>query len=187
MKLIVLGIVGAVLFLGGAVFFKNVSVDNQEIELRTEAEAQNKKCEAYFDKMWKILQQKAGVTSQYKDGFKEIYIGLMEGRYGKGDGSLMKWVQEANPTFDASLYKDLMNSIEIQREGFFQEQERLIDIKREHQNLMKKFPSSLFIDSDVKELDIKIITSAKTNEVYTTGEENDVDLYPKETKDSLKK
>jgi len=79
-----------------SLFMMNISYDNQEIELRVDAQAQEKKCEAYFDKMWKILKQKAQVTDQYKDAFKDIYIGIMEGRYSKGDGTLMKWIQENN-------------------------------------------------------------------------------------------
>lgn len=46
------------------VFFMNISIENTEIDLRERTTAQNKKCEAYFDKMWKVLKQKAGVTDQ---------------------------------------------------------------------------------------------------------------------------
>jgi len=91
------------------------STQNTEIDLRTTTVAQNKKCEAYFDKMWKILKQKAGVTDQYKQAFTEIYPKLIEGRYSKGDGSLMKWVTESNPDFKTSMYEDLMKSIEIEQ------------------------------------------------------------------------
>jgi hypothetical protein len=110
----------------------NFSTQNKEIDLRIQTEAQNKKCEAYFDKMWKILKTKAKVTDQYKDAFKEIYPKLIEGRYAQGDGSLMKWIQESNPEFKTNMYEDLMKSIEIERTGFFNEQTMLIDLQREH-------------------------------------------------------
>ncbi len=158
-------------------FMMSASYTNQEVELRIDAQAQQIKCEAYFDKMWKILKQEASVTDQYKDSFKEIYTSLIEGRYSKGDGTLMKWIQESNPSFDTSLYKDLMNKIESQREGFFNEQSKLIDIKAQHDMLLVKVPSKWFISSSVKELDIKIITSSNTKNTYVTGEENDLDLY----------
>ena len=87
------------------------SYNNQDARLRAQAEAQRDKIEGVHDKMWKTLQQKAQVSNEYKDAFAEIYPALIEGRYSQGDGSLMKWITEANPTFDTSLYKDLMQSI----------------------------------------------------------------------------
>lgn len=159
------------------VFFMNISVENTEIDLRARTEAQNKKCEAYFDKMWKILKQKAGVTDQYKEAFKEIYPKLIEGRYAKGDGSLMKWIQESNPTFDVSLYSSLMRSIEVERTGFFNEQSSLIDMQREHKVYIQKAPNRWFLDDNLKPVEIKVITSSKTDEVYRTGKEDDIELY----------
>jgi len=161
------------------VFFMNISIENTEIDLRARTEAQNKKCEAYFDKLWKILKQKAGVTDQYKEAFtKEIYPKLIEGRYAaKGDGSLMKWIQESNPTFDASLYKSLMRSIEVERTGFFNEQSILIDMQREHKVYIQKAPNRWFLSDTLKPVEIKIITSSKTDEVYRTGKEDDIELY----------
>jgi hypothetical protein len=178
-KILTISIIGLVTLIGAVVFFMNISVDNQEITLREKANAQTSVCKAYYDKMWKILKQKAGVTDQYKDAFAEIYPKLIEGRYSQGDGSLMKWIQESNPNFDNSLYKDLMNSIEIEREGFFNEQKKLIDIKNEHSLLLKRVPSKWFIDSGITELEIIIITSTKTEKVFETGKDDDIELFDK--------
>jgi hypothetical protein len=119
-------------FLGLITALTYVSSSNSEISLKNHIEAQQKVCEAFYDKLWKIISQKAQVADQYKNAFKEIYPALIEGRYGneKG-GTLMKWIQESNPTFDVSLYKDLMSSIEAERTGFFMEQKKLIDLDRE--------------------------------------------------------
>lgn len=172
--LVSLSIVGFLLIVG---FFMNISIDNKERTLREGVIAQNQKCEAYFDKMWKVLKQKAGVTDQYKDAFMKIYPQLIEGRYSQGDGSLMKWIQESNPNFDNSLYQSLMNSIEVEREGFFNEQSTLIDRQREHKLYLINAPSRWFLSDTLKPVEIKIITSAKTKEVYSTGEENDIELF----------
>lgn len=175
--LIVGGIIFA--FLGLTIGMTWVSTNNKEISLKNKIEAQQKVCESFYDKLWKVLQQKAQVADQYKTAFKEIYPDLIEGRYGdeKG-GTLMKWITESNPTFDVSLYKDLSASIESERSGFFMEQKKLIDLDREHKVLRQSFPESMFIGSrpDVK---ITIVTSQKTEQVYATGQENDVDLFKK--------
>ena len=153
------------------------SYNNKEIKLRTEAEAQRGKIEGVHDKMWKVLQQKAQVTDEYKTAFSEIYPAIMEGRYfGEGDGSLMKWVTEQNPNFDTSLYKDLMQSIEILRTEFQKNQERMLDLIREHKVICTTFPSKWFI-SNVSEIEYTIISSTKSKVVMSTVLDDDVDLF----------
>ena len=152
--------------------------NNQEISLRQQSEAQRGKIEGVHDKMWKVLQQKAQVTDEYKSEFESIYPKLIEGRYSKGDGSLMKWIKESNPNFDVSLYKDLMQSIEVQRSEFQTSQERMLDIIREHETLVKTYPAKWFI-SDAKPIEYNVISSSKTKMIMQLGEDNDVDLFKK--------
>jgi hypothetical protein len=174
---------GIVVILGLMVAFWAIGLSNSEIKLRNRGNAQQEACAAYFDKVWKVLQQQAQVADQYKDGFKEIYTALMEGRYsgdsnGQGKETFMKWIQESNPTFSPALYEKLMAAIEGQREGFFIEQQKLIDIDREHKNMRMTFPNSIVIGKRA-DLGIKIIKSLKTDDVYKSGQENDIDLFKK--------
>lgn len=154
-----------------------MSSSNKEVTLKNQIEAQQKVCETYYDKLWKIISQKAQVAEKYKDAFKEIYPALIEGRYGneKG-GTLMKWIQESNPVFDTRMYLDLSAAIEAERAGFFMEQKKLIDLDREHKVLRQTIPSSWFVGSR-PDVAIKIITSDKTEAVYATGKENNVDVF----------
>jgi len=139
-----------------------------------------------FDKTWKVIRDQAHVTEQYKDGFKEIYVGMMDARYSKdgnsGKETLMKWVTESNPTLDASIYKTLMNTIEGSRDEFMVEQKKLIDINRELKAMKIKFWEG-FIIGGRPDLDIKLVTSAKTEEAFKSGQDNDDPLAkPKEDK-----
>src|SRR3989338_395317 len=164
----------AMLLVGGGMYW---SYSNSEVRLRNEAAAKQKKLTVVYDAVWKILQQKAGVSSQYAKDFKEFYPTLMEGRYGnERGGALMSWVSEHNPQFDISLYKDLMRSIEAERTKFAREQSRLIDIKREHDNVRLTIPSSIFVGGR-PEIQMQLVTSTKTDEVFATGKENDIDLF----------
>ena len=175
---------GLIVVFVGIVALWGVGVSNTEVRLANRGNAQQENCEAYFDKMWKILQDQAGVANEYKEAFAEIYPALMEGRYATG-GGMMKWVQESNPDFDVSLYAKLMASIEGERNGFFVEQQKLIDIDREHNDMRETFPKKMIVGDrvnigyeedeygDVIKTGITIIKSAKTNEVYATGEENE--------------
>ena len=155
-----------------------VSFNNREVNLRNLAEAQRGNIENVYDKMWKILQQKAQVTDEYKEAFREIYPQLIEGRYSQGDGSLMKWIQESNPSFDTSLYKDLMNSIEVERTYFASEQKKMLDIIRQHNTLRQSIPSGWFVGSR-PEIGYTVISSSKAKTVMEHGEDNDIDLFKK--------
>ena len=138
--------------------------------------------------MFKVISQLAEVADvkmeKSKNAFKEIYPALMEGRYGKGDGSLMKWVTESNPQFDlnaaANLYDKLAVAIEANRQEFFIEQQKLIDYNREQRASLKKFPGSWFLESS-DTIHIVVVTSATTKETFRTGEENDISIYKKDT------
>lgn len=178
-KLLVIGSIVVVFFLMIAGVW--ISANNQEVSLRNQITAQQKVCEAFYDKLWKVIAQKAQVAEQYKDAFKEIYPDLIAGRYGneKG-GTLMKWITESNPTFDVSLYKDLSASIEGERAGFFMEQQMLIDLDREHKTIRQTFPKNIFIGGRT-DVPITIITSDQTEKIYKTGKENDVDIFKKDT------
>ena len=111
--------------------------------------------------MWKTITQQASVSEQYKDAFKEIYPELIEGRYSQGDGSLMKWIQESNPTFDTSLYKKLMQTIEVQRLSFAKSQERMLDIIREHETLCNTYPSKWFV-SNKTHIEYTVVSSTRS-------------------------
>ena len=162
-----LGVIGVSMYFG---------YNNQDAKLRAQAEAQRGKIEGVHDKMWKTFQQKAQVTNEYKDAFAEIYPALIEGRYSQGDGSMMKWIQEANPNFDTSLYKDLMQSIELNREEFRKTQERMIDVLREHEVLLTTVPAKWFIQNKER-VEYTVISSTRSKVVMETGLDDNVNLF----------
>jgi len=168
--------VAIVVFVGGY-FLMSWSYQNQETELRNLANQKQEVCAAHFDKMWKTIQQVAQVPDAAKQAFREMYEPLISGRYSADSGGVfMKWIQEQNPAFDWTLYGRVQTTVIAERESFFKDQEALLDVKREHTNLIQKRPGRWFLDpSDT--LKVTIITSEKTKEAYETGEENDVDLF----------
>ena len=177
MKKIVLISIAIIVLLGGIVGLSMYfSYNNTDAKLRAQVEAQRGKIEGVHDKMWKVLQQKAQVSNEYKTAFAEIYPQLIEGRYSQGDGSLMKWITEANPNFDTSLYKDLMQSIEIQRTEFQKAQERMLDLIREHTVLLTTVPSKWFV-TNTEMIEYTVISSTKSKVVMETGIDDDVKLF----------
>jgi len=176
--LIGFGIVGTLFIFIGIIVMLCIGWSNQEIELRNQAVAQQKNNENIYDKVWKVIKQKAQITDKYAEDFKAIYTDIMGKRYdGEAKGSPMfKWIQEQNPNFSVDMYKDLSDAIEGNRAEFARVQARLIDIKREHDNLRLKFPSSLVVGARPA-LEIKIVTSTQTEQVFATGKDDDVKLF----------
>ena len=177
-KFIVGGVIGliAIVAIG---FMWGVGVNNKEIRLRNLSTAQMSVIEANYDKMWKVIQQQAGVADEAKNAFKEIYIPLIEGRYSNDSGTMMKWITEQNPQFNTNLYEKLMTSIEALRADFFQEQKKMISIVNEHNNLRMMFPSSLIVGG-ASPIEYTVISSKKTKAVMESGEENDIDVFKKD-------
>lgn len=143
------------------------SYNNREIALRKEAEAQRGKIEAVRDRMFQIVREQANVSTEYRNAFNEIYPKIIDGRYRDG-GELMKWIQEANPQFDTSLYKTVSNSIEVQRTAFTNEQKRMLDILNQRETLIESYPSRWFV-SNKKPIEYTVISTTDTKNVMATG------------------
>lgn len=168
MSILLIAVV-AIVLIGVFMYF---SYNNREVALRKEAEAQNKKIASVHDTMWKILKEKAGVSEQYRETFEKIYPEIISGRYANDGGSTMKWIQESNPDFDTSLYKDLMQAIEVQRTYFSNAQQRMLDIIRERETLIESMPAKWFVKNK-SVIEYTVIASDKTNDVMISRVDNE--------------
>jgi hypothetical protein len=174
--------IGLFLVLGISFTIWAIGLSNTYNKKFVTGKAFQQNCEIVFDNTWKKISAQANVTDQYKEGFKDIYVGIMNARYANdstsGKQTLMKWIQESNPVFDASLYRTLMNTIEGSRNEFTMEQKKLVDIDRQLKAMKVTFPNSMILGGKA-DLDIKLVTSAKTEEAYKTGKEDDVNPFSK--------
>ena len=176
-NLIIIGIL-VILVISGISFW--YSVNQSEIKLRNLAKSEIEKVEIIHDEVFKVISQGAQVTTEYREGFEEIYTGIMQGRYSGGsqDGSLMKWIQESNPEFTPDLYKKLMVDIEVLRGKFAKQQIRVEDIIREHNNLIQD-PLKSIVLKNTDPIEYIVISSAVTKKVIETREDNEIDLFKK--------
>jgi hypothetical protein len=162
-----------VIILGG--YF--VSVMNRETGLRNHITAKQTDNTSEYDNLWKKLSQSAQVTDAQKEALREIIVGYAEARKA-GSGSLATMVKEAVPTVDTSTFNNLLNIVTASRDAWTMRQKELIDLKREHDNVIDLFPSSLVCTILGREkIEIKIVTSSRTGEAFKTGKDDDVDLF----------
>jgi len=157
------------------------SFNNREVDLRTTFEMQMKNRSALYDKMWKVISQKAQITKAYDSSFIRIVNAAMDPRK-DGANIMMKWVTESNPTLQVGtvqeLYKDLSRTIESERNSFFEREETLASIQQQHSKFLRSFPNNfLNFFMGRKELEYKPITSDRTDDVMRTGKDNDVNVF----------
>lgn len=174
-QLIVLFATFAVIF-GIFYLVLDIQYENQEVSLRNSITNKIEANQSHFSKMQNIIFGSAEVAEKYSKDFKEIYPKLMEGRYGKGDGTLMKWIQESHPNYSPELLATLQRQIEAERNSFHQTQLQLIDFKRSHDNLLDVFPGSFFL-SDKKKIDVPIVKNKGTVEIFENETEEPKSLF----------
>lgn len=148
--------------------FMHFGYNNSHVDYHTRYDAEQGVVEARLDNMWKIISDKFQMSQQYADDFKEVAKANAT-NFGYG-GDVWKWVQANYPQLDANIYKDVMASIESERKGLENAQKKIIDICREHNNLIAKVPSAWFI-SDKTPLEWDVISSKDTKEIMITRED----------------
>lgn len=157
-----------------------VVYNNREVRLRNDITASQNANQVVYDRVWKVIQQQAGVTDKYSEDFRKIYREIMDARNPTGQGTLVKFITEANPNFDSSIFRTLMTSIEGNRRDFEMAQRTLLDKKREHDNLLGTFPASLYMAILGRQpINVTLVTSDRTEEAFRSGKDNNLDLFPK--------
>ena len=159
-----------------------VSVNNREVRLRQTIVAKQRDNTSEFDNMWKKIAQVANVTEMQKDSLKEIFVGYAQARSGGAEagGSLATWIHESVPNVDTKTFENLQNIIVGSRDAWTQRQKELLDMSREHNILLNEFPSGIVLSIFGREaIEIKIVTSSRTENSFETGKDDDVQLYKK--------
>ena len=179
MKNIGLAVFG--LFLAFIVMFAGLlmSYHNEEVSLRNAITAKQVDNTNEFDNMWKKIAQVAQVSEKQKEAFKEIFTSYVSGRgANSSDGQMMTWVKENVPTPDLSIYNEVLNIIVASRNSFTTRQKELLDMKRAHDNLIDQLPSGFFLRIMGRDkINVTIVTSSKTDKVFETGKDNDINVF----------
>jgi hypothetical protein len=180
--MIVLGVlgVGVAFLLVVGIYF--VCTMNGETRLRNTITAKQTDNTSEFDNMWKKIQQSAQVTEGQKDALIAIFNGYASARSEsmKGGAGLAKWITESCPNVDTKTFTNLQNIITSARDSWTQRQKELIDLNREHDNIITLFPSSLVCTILGREkIKIVVVTSTRTDESFKTGKDDDTTLFNK--------
>jgi hypothetical protein len=156
-----------------------MSAGNAEVSARNAFNNQQKVNESSFDKVWKTIQQQAGVAEAERESFRKTYAEIMTATKGvAGAGGLASFFSQAKIDVTPELYSKLITSIESQRESFHRDQQHLLRLKQQHDDIRTRMPYAFFVGSR-PELEVRLVTSAKTTEAFSSGVDNDVTVFQK--------
>jgi hypothetical protein len=186
---IALGLLGAFGLVGGC---GTISLNNDLVSQETGIKATWRDSQVQYDTFWKKVKETAQVTDQYKEDFKEILLGAIDGRY--DNQKMVMFIMEQNPQLDAAAYTQLQQVIESGRNDFAQTQRTLVDKQRRYETSLGTFPNNVVsgflgfpkdvageyapatdVDGDGKYsvLDYRTVTSEKTQGVFRSGREDE--------------
>ena len=133
-----------------------------EVRLRNAITAKQEDNKNEMDGVWKKISQVAQVTDAQKNALIEIFERHAKARAGEGGqgGSVMSWIQESVPNVDTSTFNNLQNIISSSRDRFVMRQKELLDLKREHDNIIDMPPGSVICGMMGKQkIEVMIVTS----------------------------
>lgn len=180
-KALTLGIVAAVLIgglvLGGIGLIYGVSTYNSQASLKNTYEMKVKDNSSEFDNMWKKISQVTQIADAKKEAFREIFNGYANARTPQDAGRAMFWVKENAPNLDLSVYDKAQNIIVGSRDSWTFRQKELVGIAEAYNKNLVTFPKNFFLGMfGFQKIDPKVITSSRTEEVFRTGKDDDVNL-----------
>lgn len=186
--IIALGAGGSLLLLVVIMLFYGIGVSNKEARLRNQITAKQTDNSNEYDNMWKKIKQSAEVTDGQKEALRQIFVDHAKARSGDGGkNAIMLWIKESIPNVDTSTFNQLMNIVTGSRDRFTMRQKELLDFKREHDNMIDTFPSSMILSFLGRgKIDVVIVTSTRTKEAFRTGEDDDTSVFDKGKKPAEK-
>lgn len=174
------GVVIGLLILLGMIAMTFIGVSNKETSLRVTMEQKQVDNKNEYDNMWKKISQIAQVSSQQMEMLKDIFVSYADARTSEGAGSVMNWIKEAIPNVDTTTFNNLQNIITSSRDAFTFRQKELLDLKREHDKMLRMFPSNIILGMlGRKPIDVTIVTSSRTEKSFETGKDDEVEVFKK--------
>lgn len=141
-----------------------------ETKLRNNLIQRNEVVKVEYSAGYKILTNQFSLKQQEDAVLKDIYLGVVEGRYKNDQNALFKMVKEQNPNIDRTMAKGFFNSLEIYFNQRAQSFRDLAVMKAKHDIMLESYPNAilywLFGRGKIK---ITYVTDSVTQKSFETG------------------
>ena len=177
---VILGLFIASILVVIIAIFSVIGTNNDCVRMEAGIKAQYSQNQNNYDNMWKKFREASSVASMYTDDLKKVYDSAIKGRYANSGKVMMNWIKEHNPSFDASMYKNLQVMIESGRNTFESNQKMLLDKKMIYETSIGSFPTVFvarilgFPKIDLAKYDI--VTSGQTQDAFETKKADTIKL-----------
>jgi len=172
-----LSILGIVLLLIVGSIASVLSSRTTMIKLENQIDAQYVANQTSYDAMWKTFKEMAQVTEQQAEHYKELYTGLIGGRY-EDSAPLFQMIKEDNPQLGTEVYTNLQAAIESGRANFNNMQMKITDVVREYNTYVEvHFIMSAILGKTELDMNDFVITSDETKKTFDDGGSDEVDLF----------
>jgi hypothetical protein len=182
-------------------FFAMTGWYDDAIKLENTTAAQWRDNQNTYDAFWKSVKEIAQVPEQYKEDFKGLLVQETTAKYGaQGSQATFQWFKDRNITLDPSMYRKIQDVIESGRADFKRSQTTLLDKQRKVQDMLQSYWGGMMakhydfprvmtgfnappVDKDgdgkLTVLDYPIVTSARTQAAFQTGQDEAVNVFGK--------
>lgn len=183
------------------IFMSMVGWYDSATKLENSTSAQWRNNQNTYDAFWKTVKETAQVPDKYKEDFKQLLVSETAAKYGpEGSKATMQWFQDRQINFDASMYRKVQDIIESGRADFKRSQTELLDKQRKVQDMTQSYwggvmakhydfpremkgdfapPKDSDSDGKLTVLDYPIVTSARTQKAFQTGQDEEVNVFGK--------
>lgn len=173
----------------GTYFLGYLGYRNTAMSFENDIPAQYTQTQNVYDNGWKKVVEVAQVPAMQAAQVKDVYDGVMKGRYGAdGSKAMIQVLQEQNPNLPTETYVTIQRTVEAFHDEFQSSQQNLIARKQEYAkfitattaglfyNWLGKFPHIHIGVPTGTQDDYQIVTSDKTQGDFQRHKADALDL-----------
>ena len=165
---VILAVAALIIVILLVVFTLDIHYNNLHVDYHNRYAADSAKIENRVYTMWNIISDKYSIKEDYFEEFREIAI-IHRDAFSR-NGAVARWIHTNFQQLDASVYREVMASIESERLAMENSQNNILNICKFHNDLVTKRISCWFV-ADRTPLAWDVISSPETEEIMKTHQD----------------
>lgn len=148
---------------------------NRLVDLEERLKAQHEQTRNVYSSISNEIRSQGLVVEQYRESVLQAIEAALTGRYGKtGADAALLLIREQNPQMSPQVFLKLQNVISASYAKFERAQAVKLDIVREYEANLRRFPSNLvagifsFPQTDLEKMKL-IVVNAAADDAFQTG------------------